>query len=210
MNKNKNAVEVFNKLANIYQNKFMDVSLYSDTFDFFCNNIKNKHAQVLDIACGPGNITRYLLHKRPDLKITGLDLASNMIELAKTNNPKANFQLMDCKDISMIETKYDAIICGFYLPYLSKEEAVKLIADAAKLLNSKGLLYISTMEDEYGKSGFKKGSSGDAIFMHYHQADYLTVALNENQFAILNVDRKVDPMQDGTIITDLILIAAKL
>ena len=31
--------------------------------------------------------------------------------------------------------------------------------------------------DDYSLSGFKKGSTGDEIYMHYHQADYLTEAL---------------------------------
>ena len=35
MDKNKIAVGVFDKLATLYQEKFMDVNLYSDTFDFF-------------------------------------------------------------------------------------------------------------------------------------------------------------------------------
>jgi 23S rRNA G2069 N7-methylase RlmK/C1962 C5-methylase RlmI len=46
-------------------------------------------------------------------------------------------------------------MCGFCLPYLSKEEAVKLIRDAAAILNPDGVFYISTMEDDYSKSDFK-------------------------------------------------------
>ena len=207
MDKTKIAVEVFNKLAKEYQDKYMDVSLYADTFDFFCNNIKKKNAEVLELGCGPGNITKYLLKKRPDLKILGVDLSLNMIRLAKNNNPDAEFQLMDCKNIGMIKKKYDAIMCGFCLPYLSKKEAIQLINDASKLLGSKSILYLSTIEDDYSKSGFMKGSAGDEIYMHYHQADYLTDALTENQFKILNIERKVSLLQGGTKVTDLIIIA---
>lgn len=209
MDKNKIAVAVFNKLAKEYQDKFMDVNLYSDTFDFFCNTIKKENAEILELACGPGNITRYLLKKRPDFKIVATDLSPNMIRLGKINNPKAEFQLMDCRDIGLTEKKYDAIMCGFCLPYLSKEESLKLIGDASKLLKPSGLIYLSTMEDDYDKSGFKKGSAGDEIFMHYHQADYLTAALEENGFTILNLNRKEYLIHDGTKTTDLILIAGK-
>ncbi len=209
MDKNKIAVDVFNKLASAYQDKFMDVNGYGDTFDFFCNSIKKENAEILELACGPGNITKYLLQKRPDFKILGTDLAPNMIDLAKLNNPTAEFQLMDCRDLERIEKKYEAIMCGFCLPYLSKEEAVKLIKDSSIVLKPKGLLYISTMEDEYSKSAFKKGSGGDEIFMHYHEAGYLTNALEENQFKILKLQRQDYPMPDGTTAIDLILIAEK-
>lgn len=209
MDKNQIAVNVFNKMANVYQDKFIDVNLYGASFDLFCKSIENANAEVLELACGPGNITKYLLNKRPEFKILGTDLAPNMVELAKINNPAAQFQLLDCRKIATLDKAYDAIMCSFCLPYLSKEEAIQLIADASKLLKPKGVLYISTMEDDYSKSAFKKGSGGDEIFMHYHQADYLIQALKENNFKLIDIQHQDYPTQDGTKVTDLIIIAEK-
>ncbi len=209
MDKSKIAAEVFNKHANLYQDRFMDVSLYHDTFNFLCDSIKKQNADVLELACGPGNITKYLLNKRPDLKVFGIDLAPNMIELAKQNNPTAKFEVMDCRQIKKLNAKYDAVMCGFCLPYLSKEEALKLIYDCSQLLNDGGLIYISTMEDYYSKSAFKKGSSGEEIFMHYHEAGYLTNTLEENNFKTLNWRRQDYPETDGSMTTDLIIISQK-
>ena len=209
MDKTKIAADVFNKLAKLYQDKFMNVDLYGDSLDFFCNHIEKKNAEVLELACGPGNITKYLLQKRGDLKILGVDLAPNMIALAAINNPTATFEIMDCRNIGRINKKYDAIMCGFCLPYLCREETVQLISNAAELLNAAGIFYLSTMEDDYSKSGFKKGSTGDEIFMHYYQADFLIDILKENHFKILTSRCKEYPAQDGTITTDLVIIAGK-
>jgi 2-polyprenyl-3-methyl-5-hydroxy-6-metoxy-1,4-benzoquinol methylase len=209
MDKNKQAIDVFNKLAKVYQDKFMDVSLYHDSFDVFCSHIKKEKASVLELACGPGNITQYLLKKRPDLNILGTDLAPNMIELATINNPQASFQLLDSRAITSLNKTYDAIMCGFCLPYLSKEEAIQLITDAAKVLTNDGVIYISTMEDDYSKSEFKKGSSGDEIFMHFHEGDYLTDVLRANGFKHLDIKRQNYPTTDGSKVTDLIIIAQK-
>jgi 2-polyprenyl-3-methyl-5-hydroxy-6-metoxy-1,4-benzoquinol methylase len=201
-------IGIFNKCAVLYQEKYMDVGLYHDSFDLFCQLLR-PDAAVLELACGPGNITSYLLDKRPDLKIFGIDLAENMIDLAKVNNPNAAFDVMDCRRISEIGKKYDAVMCGFCLPYLSKEETVKLIKDALGLLLPNGILYISTMEDDYSKSGFKKGSTGDEIYMHYHEADYLVAALQENGFKIIDLTRQDYPEKDGSKTIDLIIIAQK-
>jgi len=135
LDKSKQSVEIFNKLANHYDEKYMDVSSYHKSFDLFCATIKKQNTEILELACGLGNITKYILSKRPGFKILGTDLAPHMIDLAKKNNPTAQFELMDSRKISSIEKKYDAIKCGFCLPYLSKEEAIKLIADASKILN---------------------------------------------------------------------------
>jgi 2-polyprenyl-3-methyl-5-hydroxy-6-metoxy-1,4-benzoquinol methylase len=210
MDKTQKAVEVFNKCANQYQDRFLDFDLYNDTFDLFCDSIEKENAAILELACGPGNITKYLLEKRSDFQVLGTDLAPNMIELAKKNNPSASFQLLDCRDFLQLNQKFDAIVCGFGLPYLSKEEAIQLIKNAAEGLNREGILYLSTMEDDYSKSGIKKGSTGDEVFIHYHQEDYLSTALIESGFKIKTLERKQFPEHDGKVTTDLILIAKRI
>jgi ubiquinone/menaquinone biosynthesis C-methylase UbiE len=208
MDKNQVAVAIFDLRADGYQDKFMNVDLYGSTFDSFCSLLQ-KNAAVLEIACGPGNITRHLLDKRPDLKIMGTDLAPNMINLAKANNPEAEFKLMDCRNMGAEHKTYDALMAGFCLPYLSKEEAIQLISDAYAILNSGGAFYLSTMEDDYSKSGLRSSSYGDQMFMHYHEAGYLTAALSENGFKIISLERIETAMQDGSKVVDLVIIAQK-
>lgn len=209
MDKNQAAVALFDKLADVYQQKYMNVDLYGETLDLFCDNIPKQNAHILELACGPGNITKYLLAKRPDFEILGTDLAQNMIALAVANNPEAKFQLMDCRAIANISTQYDGIMCGFCLPYLTKEEAIQLIADAGKILCEGGMLYISTMEDDYSKSGLQTASTGDQLYMYYHQADYLTRALIENGFTIIHIRHQDYPTTNETKVTDLVLIARR-
>ena len=201
------AVEIFDKYAADYQAKFMDVSLYHATLDLLCASIKPPHADVLEIACGPGNLTHYLLQKRPDLRILGTDRAPNMLELAQQNNPTASFQLLDGRAIAQLPQKYDAIVCGFFLPYLSREEAIQFVQDAAVLLRTGGIIYLSTMEDDYNNSGWRKGSQGDEMFMHFHEAGYLTSALDDCGFKIIDLQRIAYPAVDGSTTIDLVLTA---
>ena len=209
MDKSKKAIEVFNKHAKFYGEKFRDVSLYAEGFDIFCGAIKKKNAEILELACGPGNITNYLLNKRPDLKILATDLAPNMIDLAKLDNPTAEFQLMDAKDILKLNKKYDGIMCGFCLPYLDKEEVNKLFQDSYSILNPGGIFYLSTMEDDYSKSGIQIGSKGDEIFMHFYKGEFLSQALKENNFKILDLQRMDSLMGNGSKVVDLVIIAEK-
>src|SRR5690349_4144717 len=99
------ASQIFNKYASEYQEKFMDVTLYTRALKNFCDLISKDNAKVLDIACGPGNVTKYLLSERPDLNVLGIDLAGNMIALARENNPTASFEVMDCRSISNLHGK---------------------------------------------------------------------------------------------------------
>lgn len=209
MDKLQQVIRIFDKRAALYQERHMDVSRYHASFDLFCNSIPEQDAAVLEIACGPGNITRYLLQQRPDFHLLGIDLAPNMLELARTNNPQAEFQLMDARDISRIGKTFQGIMCGFCLPYLSREGAEKMIADAAGLLTPGGVLYISTMEDEYARSGFFHTDGNDEFYMYYHEAGYLENALKENGFEVMELQRQQYPAADGSTTTDLILIARR-
>ncbi|ASB50362.1 class I SAM-dependent methyltransferase [Alkalitalea saponilacus] len=204
-------IETFNKTSKRYQEKFMTMDLYNDTFDKYCNLIEKSNAEIFEIGTGPGNITRYLNTKRPDFKIFGIDLAPNMIELAKINNPSADFKIMDCKEIGTIERKFDGVMCGFCAPFLSKVELKSLINDTSGLLVQSGMLYLSTMEDDYNKSGFETTSfsGNDRVYIYYHQSDYLVECLNESGFEIVDIERKDYPESDGTFLTDMIVIAKK-
>lgn len=187
MNRNKETFETWNKVAQLYQNKFMNMSLYNETYDFICNNIKKENAELLEIGCGPGNITKYLLSKRPDYKIQGIDIAPKMIALAIENNPTASFSIMDCRVINKIPKTFDGIIGGFCLPYISEIETEKLILDANNLLNAGGLLYISFVEGDPDQSGFKVTKCGDRAYFYYHNLDIIKTQLLENSFKDLKV-----------------------
>lgn len=204
--KTKIAVEVFNSNASLYQERFMDVSLYHEALNRFCDELSGN--RILELACGPGNITRFLLERNPDLKILATDLSVNMLNLAKANNPMAAVQSLDCREIWKLTEKYDGIVCGFGFPYLSKEDAIQFIKDAQLVLNKGGVLYLSTMEDDYSKSDWKLPSSGQppAAFIHYHEAAYLIEALEQNGFAILLTDRQNYGEGDAATI-DLQLVA---
>lgn len=202
-------LEIFNKHASAYQERFMHFDLYDDTYDKLCQVLK-PNASVLEIGCGPGNITAYLLSKRPDLDICGIDLAENMIELAKANCPGAKFAVMDGRDISSLNEKFDAVVCGFCLPYLNKEEVEKLITDSSQLLNGKGILYLSAIEDKYEKSGLEVSSNGqDACYIYYYEESALKTFFELNHFENPIAFRKIYSKSDNATSTHLILIACK-
>ena len=101
MNPQEETIETWNHIAKLYQEKFMDLALYNDSYDYFCRALDKPQAKILEIGCGPGNITKYLLFKRPDFEILGIDVAPNMISLAQQNIPAAHFEVMDARLIGL-------------------------------------------------------------------------------------------------------------
>lgn len=187
MNQYKETFETWNKVAQRYQDKFMDLELYNESYDAFCNSINKKNPTLLELGCGPGNITKYLLNKRPDFIIDAVDVATNMIALAQQNIPNASFKVMDVREINTIQKQYDAIVCGFCIPYLSQSDVSKLMADSHQLLVNKGILYWSFVAGDYNNSGYQQSSSGDRTYFYYHNLEYIIENLENQRFTINNV-----------------------
>lgn len=151
----------------------------------------------MDLGCGPGNITKYLLSKNAALKIKGIDISENMVELARKNNPLAAFEVLDSREIDSLTEKFDAIVCGFCIPYLSQSDCVKLIADCKNSLNKAGVLYLSFVAGDYKNSGFISGSSGDKVYFQYHNLDNLKKELKANSFETKEIFLKKYTKADG-------------
>lgn len=187
MDRYKETFETWNKVASLYQDKFMELTLYNETYDFICNAVDKPNSKIIEIGCGPGNITKYLLSKRPDFDIFGIDIAPKMIELAKINNPTASFAVLDSREIDQLKTKYDAIVCGFCLPYLSHSDSIKLINDCYNLLNENGLIYISFVEGDPNKSDFQFGTSRDRTYFYFYDLEQVKKVLIKNDFEDIQI-----------------------
>lgn len=190
MDKYQITFNTWNSIADLYQKLFMDLDLYDDTYLRFCQLVEKPNATILEIGCGPGNITKFLVKQRADFQILGIDVAPNMINLAKKNNPSATFQAMDCRELDTLTSTFDAIMCGFCIPYLTQKDVAKLIKDSSKLLHPNGILYLSTIEGDYQQSGFESGSSGDQTYVYYHQANDLRKILEDHNFTVIELIKK--------------------
>lgn len=208
MEHSKFSSDIFDKHARLYQQKYSHLTMYDETYDRFCELLTKKGARVLDAACGPGNVARYLLERRPDFELVGVDLAPRMIELAREAAPRARFAVHDCRELPELGT-FDGIACAFGLPYLSGEEVVQFIADAANVLTPGGVFYLSTMEGKHEDSGFQGTSTGDKVYINYHSEAQLVSALVSSGFSIAGVRRMPSPGSAPRETQDLFIIAVK-
>ncbi|MFA5326285.1 MAG: class I SAM-dependent methyltransferase [Prolixibacteraceae bacterium] len=205
------SVQRFDEFAEEYASHFENVSGYIEHLSRFCNLINADHPNILELACGPGNVTRFLNDRFPESRIVALDLAPKMIEIARSQLPDVDFRVMDVRVLSEIQEKFDAVMCSFCLPFLSKADAAKLIGDCADRLVSGGVLYLSTMEGDENRAGFETTSfSGDArIYFNYHLQQDLEDAFAKNGFKIQQVKLQEYIEPDGSVTTDMIFIAVK-
>lgn len=176
-------IVAWDKVADLYQDKFMEMDLYNSTYDVFLDMLP-KRASVLDAACGPGVVSKYLMDENPELSVLGIDVSEAMIDRAKINVPKGEFQICDLRSVSQLDLTFDGIVCGFGIPYLQHEDCVSFIEAISKKLNFGGVLYLSFVAGEYDQSSYVKGRSGDDMFFYYHSQDSIKNILFSNNFQL--------------------------
>lgn len=206
------SVKRFDEFAKEYADRFKNIDPYLPSIDIFCHLTKSLRPRILELACGPGNVTRYVKHRFPVSDYVAIELAPQMINIAKQSIKDVEFGIMDVRRISSFDTKFDSIMCSFCLPFLSKTDTGKLIADCSELLDRNGIIYISTMEGDESKAGFEPTSfSGKSeVYFNYHKQGDLENELRNNGFLIKDTRRQAYYEPGGSISTDLIFIGMKI
>lgn len=86
--------------------------------------------KIIDIGCGTGQILQEISGKYPAVDYLGLDVAANMIDIAKKNNSGENIKFL-VSPIEDFETeeRFDIILYTHAFPYFpDKGEMLKKIA----------------------------------------------------------------------------------
>lgn len=209
MDKYQQTVNTFNRVAEPYWQKFKDFKPYEPTYDWFLQQLPVGPVDVLEIACGPGNVSSYLLHHKPNIKLLGIDLAPNMIKLAQQHNPQATYQLMDARNINTINQTFDAVMCSFCIPYLSWKDAQGLIENMHQKLNSGGLLYLSTTKGSKEDEGYKGSDNAKGqIYVYYHDTSTIKQCIEALGMEVLG-QKNITHSHNEESIEDVFILAKK-
>ncbi len=186
-NKYEATFETWNNIAALYEERFMDLTIYNDTYDFFCQHIFTDQPRILEVGCGPGNISKYILAKRPDIELTAIDISPSMVALAQKNTTSGDFLVMDGRYISQLNKSFDGIISGFHMPYMDAGDVNAFLVDCHALLNLHGVIYVSFVDGPYINSSLVRSSSGDSMLFYYYTEQDITATLKTIGFDIIYV-----------------------
>lgn len=164
--------KAFDQNAKVYADKFHDQSAYLPAVARFADGL-NKHPKIVELGCGPGNLSRLVVDKCQPSSYSGVDLAPNMIELFKARFPNFEGSVSSIQAYTLPE-KFDAIVLGFCLPYLNPEEVQDLFKRVFAGLTNNGKVYLSWI---LGDNHSKLSTSSDGehqLMMYYYSHGFIT------------------------------------
>jgi ubiquinone/menaquinone biosynthesis C-methylase UbiE len=204
------SVNTFDRFAERYAQKYLALDTYDDYYRQFCLHVSRQGATVLDVACGPGNVSAYLARERPDLQVLGIDLAPSMVRLAQTHVPSASFLVHDCRHLADLDRVFDGIAYAFGLNYLNKEDAEQFFESLSKVLAPNGVLYLSTMSGPTEHSGLETSSSGDQIYVYYRPKQEIEQLVQRAGLELVFLDEIDSPANASKPTIDVVLVARRV
>ena len=75
-------------------------------------------ATVVDLGCGPGNLTALLVERWPGARVVGLDSSAEMIEKARATTPAVDFRVADLRDWATGADQVDVLVSNATLQWV--------------------------------------------------------------------------------------------
>jgi ubiquinone/menaquinone biosynthesis C-methylase UbiE len=144
---------------------------------------------LLDIATGPGIIAAAASARGAD--VVGVDLAENMINVARLRHPAIRFEVADATDLPFEDESFDAVTMGFALFMIPEPD--KALREAHRVLRAGGKFAASLWDwpvpgmslfyDEFAKYVDEEMLPVTAPLMGVSDHDTLMAALSYAGFA---------------------------
>jgi SAM-dependent methyltransferase len=181
-------IESYDRVAGGYADYYFNRNVMQSELDYFISLLPNK-SRVLDLGCGPGHDTAYLVKK--GICVAGIDLSCEMITIAKRRVQNAEFYVMDIKDgLSGLGSKFDGIWACSSLLHIEREYLPEVLHKLHQVLKKDGIIYISL---KYGKGeGYKMENRpyGKVIrYFTYYDTAEITGLLEKQGFKIKKLNK---------------------
>lgn len=133
----------FNLAAEKYYELFKDEMKQKEydraILDKFAGDFDTKSV-VCDVGCGPGHITKYLFDK--GLNVFGVDISERCIEIARRENPKMRFQVMDMARLDVADESLGGIVSYYSIIHTPKRFVPMLFREFNRVLRKGGKILI--------------------------------------------------------------------
>ncbi len=141
LNKEMTHFKEYDRLAPIYDRKW---SRYIQaTLNKFIEYCPFTEEDILDVACGTGELERILLTRYGKIKITGCDISSAMLEVAKKKSTGFNnVSFIECPSdkIPLEDKSKDVIICCNSFHFFNRPEDA--LMEWHRILRQSGRVFI--------------------------------------------------------------------
>ena len=94
------------------------------------------NSKILDLCCGSGDLVGIIKKIQPSCDVIGVDFSSQMLEIARKNNPNITYWELDATSLPFEKNSFDYIVMGFGLRNIPEKN--KALEEVHKVLKTNG------------------------------------------------------------------------
>lgn len=132
--------DTYNRIAEDWSKDHKDDDWWVEATNHFVSLLP-PGGRVLDVGCGAGIKTRYLVSK--GLKVLGIDFSEKFVEIAQREVSTAEFRLLDMRNVEELGESFDGVFAQASLLHIPRAEVGEMVARLASVLKPAGYLYIA-------------------------------------------------------------------
>lgn len=140
---------------------------------------------VLDVGCGSGVKSAYLLER--GFKITGIDISDNLLAIARTVAPAAEFRNLSMTYLGGLPETFDGIFAQASLLHIPKTEVPSVITKFVEHATPRGLIYLAVKERCEGGPEEEVKEEDDLGYTYERFFSYFTMLELESYLANVGV-----------------------
>jgi SAM-dependent methyltransferase len=137
-------------------------------------------SRILDIGCGSGIPISQSLSA--NYKVTGVDISSTMIELAKKNVPSGQFMCKDIMEADFPDSYFSAIVSFYTIFHIPRRQHKKLFTKMHKWLDHKGMILNTVASNDEGPGYIEDDFFDTKMFWSNYGIDFYRDRIKELGF----------------------------
>jgi len=175
--------QVFGKIAQKYTDEY-----FNDDSDFphiarFLKDVK-PGGRILDLACGPGMLTKHLLEE--GFQAEGIDLSAEMIDIARLKVPQAKFRVMDMRRLDYPDDHFDGLLITYGLIYIPSSGLPATLKEFSRVLKPHGSIFMINQEGDTDHVEAEPMKPDEKLYVNFFSAESLEASLGAAGFKVTN------------------------
>lgn len=209
MDYNQETVSTFDRSASVYAEKYFDLRQYDRYYEAFLESLPEGAVSILDLACGPGNVSAFIKSRRADADILAADRSDGMLEQVRARVSGVATVNIDCRDLSYIGRTFHGVVFFFGLSYFNNDDAAKVLDQILAKLHPGGTLLLASVAGDPSLSGVQTNKSRDQVFSFFRRPSEITAMVASSGFEVISASKVDSPANASINTTDSIVIARR-
>jgi ubiquinone/menaquinone biosynthesis C-methylase UbiE len=175
--------DTYAKIARTYADRFFESTSDYPFIDILIKQLKSG-SRVLDIGCGAGQFSKYLLEH--GYSVAGIDSSAEMLAIARKRVPNGVFTEMDMRKLDYADESFGGALVAYSIIHIPTPELAAVLLEIRRIIKTDGFALFIAQEGEPDRVVDEPLAKGEKIFINFFTKERIADVLGAAGFNIIS------------------------